>query len=199
MRTEVRHSAWGKTPIRHAKCQVRELEERRVVCHDFSRSIAPNSAPLITRSRSPTRATLCGDNRVRRERVEREGARLPRLLAVHRNEQPALDHAERIARERVDEVTRRGLGLRAGQRLLVACQVEQLGEHRDRDEVRDAGGAEVAEAGLDAEGAALIVDRNQRRDDRERVEALRRKRRTVDLSKISQQMALIQCCKQKRS
>jgi hypothetical protein len=140
---------------------------------------------------------LCGDNRVRRERVEREGARLPRLLAVHRNEQPALDHAERIARERVDEVTRRGLGLRAGQRLLVACQVEQLGEHRD--EVRDAGGAEVVEAGLDAEGAALIVDRNQRRDDRERVEALRRKRRTVDLSKISQQMALIQCCKQKRS
>ena len=62
-----------------------------------------------------------------------------------------------------------------------------------------AGGAEVVEAGLDAEGAALIVDRNQRRDDRERVEALRRKRRTVDLSKISQQMALIQCCKQKRS
>ena len=47
------------------------------------------------------------------------------------------------------------------QRLLVACEVEQLGEHRD--EVRDAGGAEVVEAGLDAEGAALIVDRNQRR------------------------------------
>ena len=132
-------------------------------------------------------------DRVRRERVEREGARLPRLLAVHRTEQRALDHAERIARERADEVTRRGLGRRAGQRLLVACEVEQLGEHRD--EVRDAGGAEVVEAGLDAEGAALIVDGNQRRDDRERVEALRRKRRTVDLSKISQQMALIQCCK----
>ena len=64
--------------------------------------------------------------------------------------------------------------------------------------MRDAGGAEVVEAGLDAEGAALIVDGNQRRDDRERVEALRRKRRTVDLSKISKQMALIQC-KQKRS
>ena len=64
-------------------------------------------------------------DRVRRERVEREGARLPRLLAVHRTEQRALDHAERI------------------------------------------------------------VDRNERRDDRERAEALRRKRRAVDLSKIS--------------
>ena len=36
-------------------------------------------------------------DRVRCERVEREGARLPRLLAVHRTEQRALDHAESIA------------------------------------------------------------------------------------------------------
>ena len=60
MRTEVRHSTWGKTPIRHAKCQVPELEERlerrcRLRCRDAAADdadVAPSSSSLSDCSRS---------------------------------------------------------------------------------------------------------------------------------------------------